>query len=112
MLLAEEKKYDEAVLYLAKAAKGMPKHARVHYNLGLLLDYLQKDREAEKALLEALEIEPSNRDFLVAAAEFYLKRKRFKEAKQIAKQLLSSHPSNRIGQRILNSIDQNTKGSE
>jgi tetratricopeptide (TPR) repeat protein len=38
LLLAEKRLYDEAVLYLAKAVQGMPEGARVHYNLGVLLD--------------------------------------------------------------------------
>ena len=76
LLLAEKEQYDEAVVYLEKAAKGMPGHARVHYNLGLLLAYLQKDKKAELSLLKALEIDPDNRDYLFAAADFYLKRRK------------------------------------
>jgi tetratricopeptide (TPR) repeat protein len=109
LLLAEEKQYEEAAIYLKKAAKEMPKRARVHYNLGVLLDYLQKDKEAEEALLKALELDPDQMDYLVATADFYLKIKRFHEAKQIAEQLISKYPSNEVGRRILDFIKRNTK---
>jgi len=109
LLLAEKKKWEEAVLYMEKAAKGMPERARIHYNLGMLLDYLQKDNEAERALQKALVLEPANMDFLRAGAEFYLKRKRFEEAKKIAEQMISKHPKSRIGQQILDLISRNKK---
>jgi len=105
LLLAEEKKYDEAVLYLEKAAKGMPQRARVHYNLGLLSATLQQDRKAEKSLVKAIEIDPDNRDYLFAAADFYLKRKRFVEAKSFAEQIVSKYPDWNVGYRILDLID-------
>jgi len=108
-LRAERGQYDEAVLYLKRAAKGMPERARVYYNLGALLDYLQKDAEAEAALLKALELDPDQMDYLVAAAEFYLKRKRFPEAKRIAEHMIRKHPSNQTGYRILDFIDRDSK---
>ncbi len=107
LLLAEKKHYDEAVLYLEKAARGMPERARVHYNLGVLLDYLQRDEEAEMALLKALELDPDHMDYLRAVADFYLKRKRFLEAKGIAEHMIRSHPSNESGPRILDFIHRN-----
>jgi tetratricopeptide (TPR) repeat protein len=109
LLLAEKKIYDEATLYLGRAAQGMPERARVHYNLGVLLDYLQRDREAEGALLKALELDPNQMDYLRAVAEFYLKRKRFVEAKRIAEQMIREHPSNELGPQILDFIDRNPK---
>ena len=109
LLLAEKKKWEEAAFYLQKAAKGMPERTRVHYNLGVLLDYLQKDNEAERALQKALVLDPANIDYLRAAAEFYLKRKRFDEAKKIAEQMITKYPNSRIGQQILDIINRNKK---
>jgi len=60
LLLAESKDYEGAVVYLAKAAKGMPERARVHYNLGLLLQYLNRAQEAEVSLMRAVQLEPGN----------------------------------------------------
>jgi tetratricopeptide (TPR) repeat protein len=105
LLLAEKKHYDAAAQYLAAAAAGMPDHARVHYNLGMLLDFLQQDREAQSALLRALDIEPANLQFLNATAEFYLKRNRHKEAKMIAERMTAVDPLNRVGQDLLKYIN-------
>ncbi len=105
LLLAEKKQYEEAVVYMKKASEKMPEHARVHYNLGLLLAYLQEDKKAELSLLKALEIDPDNRDYLFAAADFYLKRRRFLEAKPLADQLVSKYPDWDMGYRILELIN-------
>ena len=80
----------------------------MHYNLGLLLQQLRRDAEAEKAMLTALEIEPDNLDYLYALADFYLKRQKFSQARQIAEQMRLKHPSNSIGRDILNFIDSRT----
>ena len=87
----------------------MPDRTRVHYNLGVLMDYLQKVNEAERALQKALVLDPANIDYLRAAAEFYLKRKRFDEAKKIAEQMITKYPNSRIGQQILDIINRNKK---
>ena len=104
LLLAEGKRYEEAAVYLEKAAEGMPQRARVRYNLGLLLQYLGRDREAEGELLEAVDIEPDNMDFLYAATDYYLKRGRLGEARRIAETMVAKHPSNRLGHDLLNLI--------
>jgi len=104
LLLAEMKKYDQAAMVLEKAAKGMPKHARVHYNLGLLCQYLKRDEKAEQALLKALEIDPNSMEYLYALADFYLKREQFQKAKNMAQQMVMKHPNEPIGQELLGII--------
>ena len=95
LLLAEKKKYEEAAHFLAAAAGGMPGHARVHYNLGVLLDYLGKDLEAEKALLRTLELEPANINFLTATAQYYMKRKQYEKANILADRIATVKGKNR-----------------
>jgi Tfp pilus assembly protein PilF len=107
LLLAEEKKYAEAANYLDQAAKGIPYRARVHYNLGLLLQHLKKDPDAEVSLLKAKELEPDNLDYLYALADFYLKRKKLQKARSIAEEMVARHPTQRIGHDILNLIEKN-----
>jgi len=105
LLLAEKKQYAEAAEHLANAAVGLPDRARVHYNLGLLLQYLQKDAEAETALWKALKIEPNSIDYLYALADFYIKRGKLQAAKPIVEQMVAKHPSQPIGHDLLNFLN-------
>jgi tetratricopeptide (TPR) repeat protein len=107
LLLTEMKKYNQAVVYLEKAAKGMPEYARVHYNLGLLLQYLQRDADAETALLKALELDTDNMDYLYALADYYLKRGKLQKAKDIAEKMVAKHSGRRIGHELLEVIERN-----
>jgi tetratricopeptide (TPR) repeat protein len=102
LLLAEEKKYAEAADYLQQAAAGMPERARIHYNLGLLRQHLRQDPAAEAALLRALQLAPDNLDYLYALADFYLKRNRWRQARNIAREMVARHPDQQIGRDILN----------
>jgi tetratricopeptide (TPR) repeat protein len=83
------------------AARGLPARARVHYNLGMLLNFLGKDLEAEAALKHALELEPQNVDFLAALIDFYLKRGRFAVAKPLAERLAVLQPEGGAAARAL-----------
>jgi len=112
LLLAEKKKYLEAARYLEKASKGMPNRARAHYNLGLLHQLLGRVKQAEAALLRALEIEPDSMDFLHALADHYIKTRRFREAKVVAEQMMSKHPSNTLGPEMLKYINRALKEKE
>jgi tetratricopeptide (TPR) repeat protein len=107
LLLSEMKKYDQAAVYMEKASKGMPERARVHYNLGLLLQYLRQDAEAEAALLKALKLDTDNMDYLYALADHYLKRGKLQKAKIIAEQMVAKHPDQRIGHELLEFIERN-----
>jgi Tfp pilus assembly protein PilF len=105
LLLAEQKNYEDAEQHLAKAANGMPARARIHYNLGLLQQYLKKDAAAEASLVTALELEPGQMDFLYALADFYVKRDRLLEARQIAEQMIAQHPQNATGHNLMKFIN-------
>jgi Tfp pilus assembly protein PilF len=105
LLLAEEKRYAEAATYLKQAARGMPARARIHYNLGLLLQYLKQDSEAETALLRAQALEPDNLDYLYALADFYMKRNKLQQARNIAREMVARHPGQRIGHDILKMVE-------
>ncbi len=93
LLLAEENKLEEAALFMKDAASNMPQAPRVHYNYGLLLQYLNRDTEAEQELKKALEIDPENMDFLYALFDFYYKRSRLSEAKNIAERMTKLAPN-------------------
>ena len=100
LLLAEEKKYIEAEQHLALAARGMPDRPRVHYNLGVLYDFLRKDQLAEAALSRAVELEPNNMDYLQALAEHHLKRGNLAAVGRISDQMLARHPEDRRGSEL------------
>ncbi len=104
LLLVEEKKFDRAALYLQRAADGLPGRARIHYNLGLLLQFLKQDNAAEKSLIKALSLEPANFDFLFALADHYVKRNKLKNARLTARQMVQLFPDNKTGYDILNYI--------
>ena len=101
LLLAEKKKYREAVTYLELAARSLPQRDRIHYNLGLLLSYLGEAANAEQALQNALAIQPGQIDYHIALADFYLKRKQWAEAADIAKEMIRRFPNNPTGAKIL-----------
>jgi len=94
---------------MEKAANGMPEHARVHYNLGLLLQYLQQYADAEAALLKALKLNTDNMDYLYALADLYLKRGKLQKAQGIAEQMIAKHPDQRIGHELLKIIERNLR---
>ena len=75
------------------------------HKVGLLLQQLKRDVEAEAALLGALEIEPDNLDYLYAAADHYLKRGKLVKAREVVEQMIEKHPRNTIGHDILNNIN-------
>lgn len=69
-----------------------------------MLQYIKRDSEAEISLLKAKMLEPNNLDYLYALADFYLKRRQFEKARNIANEMVARHPTQRIGRDILNLI--------
>ncbi len=101
LLLSEQKQYREAVQHLQKAADGMVSSARAYYNLGRLLDFLHQEKEAETAFRKTLEIAPRNMQYLQTMARFYMARKEFSRAKDIARQMIIADPANPLGRQLL-----------
>ena len=97
LLLVGVNRAGEAVEYLEQAAEGMPQASRVQYNYGLLLAQMLRDDEAEVALRRALDLEPTNFDYLYALIDFYFRREQFDEALMIADRMIEAHPTQRIG---------------
>ena len=82
LLLAEKNDYEEAARFMGEAADNMPDAARVHYNYGILLQYLNRDKQAESEFKKALSIDPENMDFLYALFDFYYKRSEMRRGKR------------------------------
>ena len=102
-----KKEYDEAAAFMEKAAANMPESARIHYNYGLLLQFLKRDSEAEVELYKALSLEPENMDFLYALADYYLKRSNYKKAREFAEIMIKLDPDQPVGHDLLNIILKN-----
>jgi hypothetical protein len=85
----------------------MPGRARVHYNLGLLLQQLKRTPQAEAELRSARDLEPDSLDFLFALADHYVKRRSWVEARDVALDMVRRHPRQRIGQDLLDLADRN-----
>ena len=84
----------------------MPYHARVHYNMGLLLNYLGRSTEAGQSLLKAVEIEPDNIDFIYALADFYIKTGNLSQAKIVVEQIIEKYPNLQLGYDLLDVVNQ------
>ncbi len=105
LLLAEMEKYDEATYYLQLAAEEQPDNPRVFLNLGQLLDFDNQVAEAENALLTALSLDPENPDIMTALIDFYIKHKRFNEAKKLALKYQETYPDDTSIKDYLKYID-------
>jgi tetratricopeptide (TPR) repeat protein len=104
LLLAEMKKYKDAEIYLGKAAAGMS-YGRAHYNHGQVLLLLNRPEQAEQALLSALSLEPQERDFFLALADFYLKSGQAKKAKALADDMIRKFPDYGAARELLNYLE-------
>jgi tetratricopeptide (TPR) repeat protein len=78
----------------------MPRHVRVRYNLGLLLQQLGRLDEAGRTLEEALALAPADADTLLALGDHYLRRGRAREASAIADRLIAAAPGQSMGQQL------------
>jgi Tfp pilus assembly protein PilF len=105
LLLSEKRKYTEAVEHLQKAAD-TGRNGRAYYNLGQLLDFLRRDKDAEAALVRSIELEPANIQYLQTIVSFYLKRRNFAKAQEIGDQILLHAPDNPLGQQVLDIIQE------
>ena len=60
---------------------------------------------AEAAMLRALEVEPTNIDYLYALADHYLKRGDLELALEVAERMIATHPENDIGNQMKSFIE-------
>jgi predicted CXXCH cytochrome family protein len=104
LLLAEMNRFEKSAEYLELAARGMPGYARVFYNLGLVQQQLGRD--AEPALIRAVELEPGNLNFLYALADHYVSRGELHKALYVAEQMVARHPQNQAAHDIRKYIEQ------
>jgi Tfp pilus assembly protein PilF len=107
LLLAEEKRLEEAAGYLEEAAATIKTSPRVFYNWGLCLQHLGRPNEAETAYLKALDIFKDDYSTIYALTILYVQQQNWKEAEIRAKHLLRLNPDSTEIDQIINSIKRN-----
>ena len=85
-------KSDEALKYYHKALDLDPENPMAYYNLGSIYQIQQNHEEACKYLKKAVELDESDEGFKVALAMSEVKSGQYKEASELYKSLLVSHP--------------------
>lgn len=103
--LLMDKRYEEAIPFLARAVHYGPKQARYHAYYGKALSYDDKQRhKAESAMQAALRLDTNNANYRLMLAEFYIQEKLFRRAEGELTRLLALHPSNREARELLDSL--------
>jgi Flp pilus assembly protein TadD len=95
----------EELELLARDARLLPDSAVIQYRFGLAAYLNGRLEDAEQALRRAVELEPNNEQFLLAAALLYEKFKRWDEARQMVQRLLKLQPNDPSAQQLRQRID-------
>ncbi|BHH85894.1 tetratricopeptide repeat protein [Desulforhopalus sp. 52FAK] len=106
LLQAELGNYKGAAISLGKAADGMPQYSRARYNQALAYMKLQDWDQAEKRLLQALEIDSGNRQYFITLTNFYLRNNRHDKVKVLAETVLSRFPDHPEALEIIRLLQQ------
>lgn len=101
LLQAELGNFQGAAINLGSAADGMPHYSRARYNQALAYMKLQNWSAAEKSLVQALEIEPGNRQYFITLTNFYLRNNRRDKVKVLAEGVLLRHPDHPEANEII-----------
>jgi tetratricopeptide (TPR) repeat protein len=101
LLQAELGNFEEAAQSLGVAADGMPHYSRARYNQALAYMKLQDWDKAEKRLVQALEIDPGNRQYFITLTNFYLRNNRHDKVRVLAEAILTRFPDHPEAKEIL-----------
>ena len=100
--LAVQRKYTEAVTFLENAVSLDPAHAEYHAELGLVLSRNPRHREeAERQLLQSINLAPALVSPYVALGQMYLKAGRLGRAGRMAREALRWEPGHREASELL-----------
>ncbi|NBC84346.1 MAG: tetratricopeptide repeat protein [Bacteroidetes bacterium] len=103
LLLAEEKRYEEAIKYLEDAVDIQPGNARINYNLALVYQQINKINRAEYHFLEAIEKDQDVFDYPYALAIMYLNNNQKARAGEMIEVIKEKFPNHPTLQQLLNS---------
>jgi superkiller protein 3 len=94
----------QAEEYLRQAIQSEPRNASLFYNLGIVLEALERDDEAVVSYQTALEKQTNLYAAYLALGSLLLKRERFDEAERILKNATFLDPKNSEGWRLLTAV--------
>lgn len=105
--LLMDREYETAIPFLARAAHFAEDNARYHayYGKALSVDYSQRHK-AESELLTAIKLDPTNADWRLMLAEFFVEVGLHKRAEGELNRLLKIFPSNEEAKTLLESLRQ------
>jgi len=86
--------YTEATELFRQAIHNDNSVAVYHFCLGLVLEKEEKHQDAEKSIITALKLEPSNADYMAELGHIYLKISSDSKAKDIFEEAIKFDPSN------------------
>jgi tetratricopeptide (TPR) repeat protein len=115
LLIAEnEQRTEEAIEFLATAARLWPENPGTHRNYGLALQWLKRFEEAERELRTAHEVRrvPNDTKHLYALTNLYVKQKKWPQAKVCARELLKLQPNVPEWRQLLEHIERESKAAE
>ena len=96
--------YHDAARRLGRAAELLPDDSRVHYNLALVLERLERLDATESSLRNAMRLAPNDPDILYALAFHNLNRGRLDEAEALGRRFVELHPERSEGGQLLERI--------
>ena len=94
IILASEKKFNEAIYFFQAVLLEKPDDANVNFNLGTALSESDKDSEALKFYQKAHNLEPKNTNILINFGKSLFKLKRNKDALQLFEKVILYDPLN------------------
>ena len=106
LLVAEDPaRLKEAAAILETAAKKMPEHPRVHYNLGISLWKLGEKARGAQSIIQAGKIDPANPEYPFGLAQFYVEDKNWRAALPHAQRAAELAPTDPEVNRLLSQIN-------
>ena len=106
LLVAEDPgRLKEASGILETAARKMPQHPRVHYNLGISFWQLGEKAKGARFLIQAGKIDPTNPEYPFGLAQFYVEDKNWRAALPHAQRAAELAPANQDVHRLLSQIN-------
>jgi Flp pilus assembly protein TadD len=112
LVLAQTTRLEEAAEFLGRAAEALPGRARVRYNYALALQHLGRRAGAERAMLDALALDPTAPDIVNAMAVFYVQQGDWGRALPYAERLVTLAPGSPDATQMLRHIREQLAAGE